>query len=61
MAGSTVTLTDGSTVTATSGYIRESIVTPDAKIVEGFAPGLMQVVSLTEEEILSLVAYISSR
>ena len=61
LAGSTVTLTDGSTVTATAGYIAESIRSPDAKVVSGFPAGLMQVVSLTDEEIEALVAYISTR
>ncbi len=48
-------------MTATSGYIAESIRSPDAKIVEGFSPGTMQIVSLGEEEIQALVAYISTR
>jgi len=61
LAGSTVTLADGSTVTATSGYIRESIVSPDARIVDGFTPGMMRVVSLSSDEIDALVAYIASR
>ena len=61
LAGSSVPLADGNTVTATTGYIAESIRSPDAKIVAGFTPGLMQVVSLTDEEIQALVAYISSR
>ena len=61
LAGSTVTLTDGTTVTATGGYIRESITAPDAKIVEGYTAGLMQSVSLTEDEITALVAYISTQ
>ncbi len=61
LAGSTVTLADGSTVTATAGYLRESIVAPDAKIVAGFSPGLMQVVSLTEDELQALVAYMSTQ
>ena len=56
-----MTLDDGSTVTATSGYIRESIVAPDAKIVAGFTPGLMQLVSLTEDELQALVAYIAAQ
>ena len=39
--GSTVTLTDGSTVVADENYIHESIIDPYAKIVEGFelSPG----------------------
>ena len=63
LAGSTVTLEDGSTVTATAGYIRESIVNPDAKIVAGFAAGLMQnnYSGLSGEELDALVAYISSQ
>jgi cytochrome c oxidase subunit 2 len=61
LAGSSVELTDGSTVAATAGYIAESIRSPDAKIVAGFAPGLMLVISLSDEEIQALVAYISSR
>lgn len=58
-----MTLTDGSTVTATAGYIEESIRTPDAKIVEGFSPGVMQSSynSLSNEEIKALVAYVASR
>ena len=61
LAGSTVTLTDGSTVTATPGYIAESIRSPDAKIVAGFPAGLMQTISFTDEEIKALVAYISAQ
>ena len=61
LGGSTVDLADGSTITASAGYIAESIRSPDAKIVAGFAPGLMEVVSLNDEEIQALVAYISSR
>ena len=58
-----MTLSDGSTVTATAGYIEESIRFPDAKIVEGFSAGLMQsgYDSLPGEDIAALVAYIASR
>jgi cytochrome c1 len=61
LAGSTVALADGSTVTATAGYIAESIRSPDAKIVAGFPAGLMQIISFTDEEIKALVAYISAQ
>ena len=63
LAGSTVTLDDGSTVTATAGYIEESIRNPDAKIVAGFTAGLMQnnYGSLSGDEIAALVAYVASR
>jgi cytochrome c oxidase subunit 2 len=59
--GGTVRLADGSTVTADEGYIRESILNPPAKIVAGYQP-LMPAFQgqLTEEQILSLTAYIKS-
>jgi cytochrome c oxidase subunit II len=41
LAGSTVTLEGGETVKATREYLRESIVEPDAQIVEGYSGGLM--------------------
>jgi hypothetical protein len=56
-----VTLEGGSTVTASNGYIRESIVAPDAKIVEGFPAGLMQVIPLGDDELQALVSYIATR
>ena len=57
----TVRLADGSTVTADDAYIRESILNPPAKIVAGYQP-LMPTFQgqLTEEQILSLTAYIKS-
>lgn len=63
LAGSTVSLADGSSVTATAGYIEESILNPDTKIVEGFPAGLMQnnYGGLSGDEITALVAYIASR
>ena len=63
LAGSTVTLTDGSTVAATNSYIEESIRAPDAKIVAGFNAGLMQSSynSLSNDEIRALVEYVASR
>jgi cytochrome c oxidase subunit 2 len=59
--GAKVLLADGSTVTADDAYIRESILDPKAKIVAGYQP-LMPTFQgqLTEEEILSLTAYIKS-
>ena len=41
LAGSTVTLTDGSRVQADAAYLERSIVDSDAQVVEGSAPGLM--------------------
>ena len=41
IAGRQTTLADGSTVTADDAYLKEAIVSPDAKVVKGFAPGIM--------------------
>lgn len=58
--GSEVPLEDGSTVTADEDYLRESIVEPGAKVVEGF-PNVMQPYShLSESEIQSLVEFIKT-
>ena len=58
--GSTVTLTDGSTVTADEAYLAESIKDPSARIVDGYTPGAMPTFKLTDAEIADLVAYIKS-
>jgi cytochrome c oxidase subunit 2 len=58
--GSQVELNGGGFVTADEGYLRESIETPNAKIVKGFTKGSMPPISLTGEEIDALVAYIKS-
>ncbi|HLZ52003.1 MAG TPA: cytochrome c oxidase subunit II [Candidatus Acidoferrum sp.] len=57
----TVRLADGSSVTADDAYIRESILNPPAKIVAGYQPVMPSFQGqLTEEQILSLTAYIKS-
>jgi len=53
----------GNRVAATSAvdYLRESIVAPDAHIVEGFASGLMPPAygdELTEQQVTDLVAFL---
>jgi cytochrome c oxidase subunit 2 len=59
--GSQVTLSDGRTVTADDNYLRESIMTPTAKVVKGFQPimppfqGLM-----SEDQLLQIIAYVKS-
>ena len=59
--GGTVRLADGSTVTADEGYIRESILFSNAKIVAGYQPLMPSFQGqLTEEQIMSLTAYIKS-
>jgi cytochrome c oxidase subunit 2 len=59
--GSTVKLGDGTTVTADENYIRESIMTPTAKIVAGYAP-LMPMFQgqISEEQLTQLIAYVKS-
>jgi len=59
--GRQVRLADGRTVVADAGYIRESILNPSAKIVEGFQPIMPTFQGLISEDgILQLVAYIKS-
>jgi cytochrome c oxidase subunit 2 len=59
--GAKVLLADGSTVVADEAYIRESILLPNAKIVAGYQPVMPTFQGqLTEEQILSLTAYIKS-
>jgi cytochrome c oxidase subunit 2 len=41
VAGHSVRLDNGSTVQANEAYIRESILQPDAKTVNGFSKGVM--------------------
>lgn len=59
--GSTVTLQDGTSVTADDDYLRESILTPQAKVVKGFAPVMPTFKGqMSEEQVLQLIAYIKS-
>lgn len=59
--GSKSTLQDGSEVLVDEDYIRESILYPQAKLVQGYAP-LMPTFKnqLREEEIMNLISYIKS-
>jgi len=59
--GSTVKLADGSTLTADEDYVRESILTPKAKVVAGFEP-LMPTFQgqVTEDQLLQLIQYVKS-
>jgi cytochrome c oxidase subunit 2 len=59
LVGSTVTLEDGSTVTADEAYVVESIVDPTAKVVDGFSVA-MPTTTLSDAEVTDLVAYITS-
>jgi cytochrome c oxidase subunit 2 len=57
--GSEVELTDGTTVTVDDAYIRESILDPGAKLVDGYG-NVMPKFDLTDEEIAQITAYIQS-
>jgi cytochrome c oxidase subunit 2 len=59
--GSPVRLEDGRTVTADENYIRESILDPGAKIVNGYKPVMPTFQGLvSEEQLNALVAYVKS-
>ena len=59
--GSTVTLNDGRKVTADENYIRESILNPQAKVVQGFQPIMPTFQGqVSEEGLLQLVEYVKS-
>ncbi len=61
IVGTTVTLQDDTTVKVDDDYIRESILTPTAKIVKGFAPVMPTFKGqVTEEQVMQLIAYIKS-
>jgi cytochrome c oxidase subunit 2 len=59
--GKPVLLEDGRTVVADENYIRESILSPSAKVVKGFRP-IMPVFQglVSEEQLTELVAYVKS-
>ena len=59
--GRMVALQSGETVTADEAYIRESILTPSAKIVAGFQPIMPTFQGLvSEEQLLQLIEYVKS-
>jgi cytochrome c oxidase subunit 2 len=59
--GKPVLLEDGRTVVADDNYVRESIMSPAAKVVNGYKP-IMPVFQglVTDEQLNSLVAYVKS-
>ena len=59
--GTQVRLLNGAVAVADETYLRESILTPQAKIVDGYQP-LMPTFKgqLTEEEVLQLIDYVKS-
>jgi cytochrome c oxidase subunit 2 len=57
--GRTEKMTNGSTITVDDAYLRESIVKPDAKIVQGY-DDLMTKTELTDEELEAMVKYLET-
>jgi len=53
-------LADGSTVTADEEYLRESIVNPNAKMVEGYDPVMAPYSYLSDAEVQSLIEYMKT-
>ncbi|HEY2773983.1 MAG TPA: cytochrome c oxidase subunit II [Candidatus Binatia bacterium] len=59
--GSEVELSTGEKVIADDAYLRESILTPMAKVVKGYPPAMPTFAGqLSEEQVMSLIAYIKS-
>ena len=59
--GHPVQLEDGTVVTADENYLRESILTPAAKVTAGFQPVMPAFQGLvSEEQLLALIEYIKS-
>jgi cytochrome c oxidase subunit 2 len=59
--GNPVRLTNGQTLNADDAYVRESILSPTAKIVAGYKPVMPSFQGqLSEEQIMDLVAYVRS-
>jgi len=61
--GSENTLTTGEVVTADESYLKESIIDPNAKIVQGFSAGVMPQnfgQELTPDQISDIIAFIES-
>jgi len=60
--GHPVVIDDGRSVMADEGYIRESILNPNAKIVKGYHRDIMPVFQgqIGEDGLLQLIAYIKS-
>lgn len=59
MYGRTETLADGSTVLIDDAYIKESILNPNAKVVQGFPP-VMVAYDVSDEQLAALIAFVKS-
>ena len=61
VARGTETLADGSAVTVDDNYLRESLMDPGAKVVEGFAPAMPTFAGRMEDrEVTAVIDYIKS-
>ena len=58
--GRTEQLADGSSITVDEEYLRESIVDPNAKIVEGYDPVMAPYSFLSDAEVQSLIEYMKT-
>jgi cytochrome c oxidase subunit II len=59
--GSRVALTTGETVVADDAYVRESVLSPSAKVVMGYQPIMPTFQGLvSEEQLLALIEYVKS-
>ena len=59
--GKQVLLTNGQSITADEGYIRESIENPQARIVAGFSPIMPTFQGqVTPEQLIQIISYIKS-
>jgi cytochrome c oxidase subunit 2 len=59
--GSTVQLADGRKITADENYLRESIMNPQNKVVQGFQPIMPTFQGMvSEENLLQLIAYVKA-
>jgi cytochrome c oxidase subunit II len=59
--GHEIELASGEKVIADDGYLRESILTPMAKVVKGYPPAMPTFQGqLSEEQVMALIAYIKS-
>jgi len=67
LAGSTVKLSSGETVTADDAYLARSIADPDAQVVEGYRAGIMSAAIAgyglddKPDDLRALIAFIKSR
>jgi cytochrome c oxidase subunit 2 len=61
LIGSKVALANGQVITADENYIRESVLNPQAKVVNGFQPIMPSFQGIvTEEQLTQLIAYLKT-